>query len=200
MARYKITLTKEHIKRNFDDGGFTFTLGNVKSKNICILTPTVEFFTYDKTSLGEFDFTPIVSDNVYKRADVFQEIPTDTIKEAYFFKVYMYVDNLENNSQLKMNRIMFVNGFSTEYQATNSLLDNVEISFNNSFYALMYYKNGTYLQVLRPYYDKYTSKQITASKCTVLIPHIINEQKEDSESSIGLEYMNMKDQTIEILR
>ena len=43
-------------------------------------------------------------------------------------------------------------------------------------------------------------KSLKRSKCTILAPHLLNEDAIDSSENLSLEYMNMNEQVIEILR
>ncbi|WP_409200626.1 hypothetical protein [Methanobrevibacter sp. DSM 116169] len=96
---------------------------------------------------------------------------------------------------------MLNEGETVPYKKPHDEVGETNVGFINNFYTL-YHFNGLKgnLQIIRPNYDKLTTKNLLKSKCTVLAPHLDNDLEPDYHENIGLEYMNMKDQTIELVR
>ena len=115
-------------------------------------------------------------------------------------EIELIVDNLSSENQLQFNRLMLNEGEYEEYTQPESIIESARISFINTFYANLHTNNQGYLQVIRPNHDSFTTNTLTRSKCTVIAPHIKNECLEDTHENLALEYMNMSDQVIEILR
>lgn len=90
-----------------------------------------------------------------------------------------------------------------EYDATSHVSDKSNvlhtIEFVNNAYCNLYQTNNEdYLQIIRPYKNTITTKEILRDKCTVLAPHLVGEPAIDNPTNLFMEFMNQRDQETNI--
>lgn len=198
--RYRLRIPDEFLTKKFTQTKITFFMGNVKSNNIVIISPLLKLYDRNKEIINTYSVRPICSYQNYEQYSRTFTITEDDLNNTSYYQIHLLLDGLNNETGLKFNNLMLNEGEWQEYIEPSSMMEESPIFFNNNFYALMYDKSDTYLQIIKPNYDSITTKKIPASKETIIAPHIGDECMEDSPANIGLEYMNMSDQSIDVLR
>jgi hypothetical protein len=66
--------------------------------------------------------------------------------------------------------------------------------------GVLYTKDGTYLQVIRPNLNDFSTDKLDGAEYTVLAPHFDDEPDVDGHVAVFLECMNQTEQTIDVLR
>ena len=75
-------------------------------------------------------------------------------------------------------------------------MENIQIGFNNNYYCNLYDSTDTFLQVIRPFHDGFSTKSLGKSQMTVLVPHLPNETIFDDPINLFYEFMYMTEQKI----
>ena len=200
MKRTKIILPKELVERNFTTPILTFSIGNINSREPTIITPQLVTYNLKKEKLNTYTEDAIVVAKTYQSHQTTFTLTEDDLKQVGYLQIELIVDNLSSENQLQFNRLMLNEGKYEEYTQPEAIIESARISFINTFYANLHTNNQGYLQVIRPNHDSFTTNTLTRSKCTVIAPHIKNECLEDTHENLSLEYMNLSDQVLEILR
>lgn len=188
------------IRKNFNNTKMTFSVEHIKADDFLMVKPTILLYTSGKQYLANYSTTWWVVCNEYQKRYFTFNIPRNTLNQAAYYRVRLWVDNLSLHNNLYFNHLQLAEGSVTDYHEPESTLPKTDIKFSNSFYANLYTSEDNYLQVIRPYYNNIDTETIKKSKTTVLAPHLANEDEVDNPASIGLEYMGATDQVIEILR
>ena len=124
-----------------------------------------------------------------------------SIDEVAYYQILLQAEGIHADNPLYFTELMLNQGDYVNYIKPNDEIEESTVYFSNNFYTLFYNPNiKGHLQIIRPNYDKLTTKNLTKSKCTVLAPHLDNELDSDKHENISLEYMNMTDQTIDLVR
>lgn len=199
--KYKITLPKGKLVKNFTSTKLTFTIGKMKSIGICIVKPILKLYNLKKTSVGEYTGKQWVVANNYNEYTQTFTITEDELYDTAYIQIGFDVIGITDEHPLYFNNLMLNEGDYTSYHQPDQSLEETSVYFVNNFFANLYTKNSdSYLEIIRPNYDNFTTKQLNKSKTTILAPHLIDEDVIDSPENLSLEYMNMSDQVIEILR
>lgn len=200
MKRTKIILPNEPLTRKFNTTTVTFSIGNIRSREPTIVTPELVLYNLKKQEIKTYTAEAFVTSKTYQSWHRTFHITDEELQKTGYVQINLIVDNLTSENPIYFNLLMLNEGEYEKYTQSEEIIESIKISFNNAFYANLTYNNEGYLQVIRPNYDSFTTDKLTKSKCTVLAPHIKNECLEDTHENISLEYMNMSDQVIEILR
>ena len=204
---YSIKLPKTDVI--FTDNTLTFAIYNMKSR-----LPSAVYFIlhlYDKQGnemFYQYD-EPVytmnhrwVVDHTYSTYYHTFTIQKRFVDEAVSYMIEIRADNINSENPLYFNKLMFnEKGFEEEHHVPHEEAKNVKIGFNKARYVNLYDDSrDTYLQVIRPMKGNFTTGEITPSGCTVLAPHINSEQSCDNHIDLFLEFINMREQRIDVLR
>lgn len=200
--KHIITLPKEKMVKKFTNQKLTFTVGNLRSLNTCIITPKLKLYNYKDESVYEYyKGQQWVVANNYKEYTYTFFIQNEDIQNTTHMQIELEVIGLTPKHPIYFNNLMLNEGDYTPYHQPDQSLEETSIYFVNNFYVNLYTRNNdSYLEIIRPNFDNFTTKVLKQSKTTILTPHLVNEDKIESSENIALEYMNMSDQVIEILR
>lgn len=201
VTKYTITLPKKELMKNFTNKKLTFSVGKMKSKGVCIVKPVLQLITINKQPLKTLSGVSWVVANNYNSYIQTFNLTDDELQETAYIQLKLEVIGITSTQPIYFTNLMLNEGSYTEYHQPNDTIEEMSIYFINNFFTNVYTKNkDCYLEIIRPNYDSLTTKTLSKSNCTVLAPHLSDEDKIDSPENIGLEYMNMSDQVIEILR
>lgn len=200
-TKYLITLPKKQLTKNFTNTRLTFTVGKMRSLGVCIVKPVLKLYNLKKTSIGEYTGKQwVVANNYYEYTQTYN-ITEDELYDTAYVQIVLEVVGITSEYPIYFNNLMLNEGDYTRYHQPDESLDEMNIYFVNNFFANLYTTNtDSYLEVIRPNYDNFTTQVLKKSKCTILAPHLTNEDSIDSSENLSIEYMNMSDQVIEILR
>lgn len=200
-TKHIITLPKKHIVKNFTNTKLTFTIGKMRSRGVCIVKPILKLYNLNKTQIKEYSGKQWVVANNYKEYTQSYTMTEDELYDTAYVQIVLEVKGITSNYPIYFNNLILNEGDYTSYHQPDESLDEMTVYFVNNFFTNLYRNNSdSYLEVIRPNYDNFTTEVLKKSKCTVLAPHLMNEDSVDSSENLSLEYMNMSDQVIEILR
>lgn len=200
-TKYIITLPKEKLTKKFNTPRLTLTIGKMKSQDICITTPILTLHNLNKKQIKQYKGKQWVTANNYKEYTQTYNITEEELHETAYIQIQLETIGINSETPLYFNNLMLNEGDYTTYHQPDQTLEETSIYFINNFYTNLYTKNtDSYLEIIRPNYDNLTTKTLNKSKVTILAPHLIGEDIIDSPENLSLEYMNMSDQVIEILR
>ena len=191
------------FRKNVTNGLVTFSIGNIKSR-----TPSVAYFILhcydlhgdeilveDKPVYVGQRFVVLPS---YHEYICDMEIDEEIIHDTFNFQIELILIGVTSENPVYFNKVMFEQSPHTEYHKPAEALDIANIRFNNNNYATLYTNEGKALQVIRPYPVDFDTHTITASKTTVLAPHLENEPETDTPDKLMMEYINQTIQYISI--
>lgn len=199
MNRY--TIISKKIKKNFNATKLTLSVENMKAIDFVMVRPFLRIYDSANRTLGTAygDWWSI--GNIKEKCSKTFTITQTNLEKTAWYTIGFIIDGVTHTNRLLFNHIQLCEGESTMYHQPATAIPKTEIKFTSNFYANFYTNDEkTYLQVIRPYYNSMDTKTITKSKVTVLAPHLADEDDVDDPNNIGLEYMNMSEQVIEILR
>ena len=192
------------FQKNFDSEQVVFSIGNIKSRepSVCYMKCHC-YDLYDDEIL--VDSQPVhvgkrfVVTKSYREYVENFEIPFDILDRTFNIRIELIFLGLTSEIPCYFNRVMFEVGEThTEYHKPNDAFDKTDIRFNNNNYAVLYDIHDNGLQVIRPYHDDFNTKELTASKYTILAPHLSDEPKTDTPSNLMQEFINQTEQYIQI--
>lgn len=104
------------------------------------------------------------------------------------------------NNPLSFTGVRLMNGEYDNIHHESSEAEIIHsIEFPNNPYVNLYSSNtNDYLQVIRPYKNFITTKEIKKDRCTVLAPHLAGEDNIDNPSNLIMEFMNQDEQETNI--
>lgn len=200
MQVTKLTFKQTQVRLTKYDK-ITFVIGNIKMRNK-IGIAYFKFYAYDihgsmmQEESSESDKWIITTEYTTKMWSfyILSDMPVDS------YVIELYIGNATSENPVYMNHLMLTNKEYIEYHQPQETKKDVEINFKNNNYVNLYTENEEYLQVIRPYGDKFTTNQLTTSQKTILVPHLPSESEYDNPTNIVYEYMMMNDQSIRIER
>jgi hypothetical protein len=95
---------------------------------------------------------------------------------------------------------MFQEKDYSDYHTVSEQITDAKIGFNKSSYVNLYNGDGSFLQVIRPTRADIHTNKLDACTCTVIAPHLTEEDVFDDPINIFLEFINQSDQRIDVLR
>jgi len=196
---YHILLPLQHIL--FHDNELTFRIENVKSRYTSVLYFKLHCYNSQKEEIYTYtqrDRWIIVTD-YHTRTHTF-ELPQMRLNDIAYTRIELITIGITSENPLYLTELMLKEGEDGDYHIPLEASPELNISFNNSGYVNLYNNDGTFLQVIRPTRDEITTKRLLPSKCTVLAPHFDEESVMDDPINIFLEFINQKEQRIDVLR
>lgn len=199
--RYHLLFRK--FQKNILNGNVVFSIGNIKSKSPSV--GLIKLHCYDMHDdeilvnnnpvyVGE---RFAITSKYHERIEEFT-IDEDILHQTFNFQFELIVNGISSEKPCYFNHVMFEEAPHTEYHKTEEAFDEATVNFDNNNYAELFNIMGGSLQVIRPLQTPFTTKYLTASKITVLAPHIENEPVTDSASKLMMEYINQTEQHIDI--
>lgn len=189
------------LKKNIT-GKTTFYIGNIKTDTgkPVIVQPCLDIFDINKDRILTIEEIPFIVTGKYHSQNIIFSTPVN----GHYFKIILHFYSLTPNitTRLLFNRLLYADGNynNIEYNEPSGHLPEVSVHFINNFYTELH-KDNSYLQVIRPNYDSITTEKLIESKTSIIAPHLkSNENLEDTSEKICLEYINQKEQTIDLLK
>lgn len=195
---FKITFKKKKVE--FTDTTLTFSLGHVKSREVSTLYFNLKLFNFDNTLIHTYTSDRWVISSAYTTKHTTFNIPSEVVNTALYMQIELVGVGISSENPLYFNEVMLNEGEYVGYHSNSEKNESVKIKFNKSSYAILYNRDGKSLQVIRPSHGDIFTDKITASEITVLAPHLENEPLEDDDVNLFFEYMNQREQKIDILR
>lgn len=201
------------FKLNWDTGDYPVTL-YCKDMNNGFNAPKPYSFTLK--SRGNYNVAnPYDEPSSYCLKTLHLKIPDKINEQTEYLQFVFYVTppcetgtDSEGNNYIKNDKVkVYFNDFmvntgttALKYSESNRSFDT--ISFNDTYYALLYPEKGVEkgLEVIRPNRETINTKRILRSSTTVFSPFNNPDIKEDRPGAVCLEYLNFHDQTVKISR
>ena len=222
MIEYSLKLPLQNV--NFDDATLTFSINHLRSRR-----PSVLYFIlhlYDSTCqkvvdehTGEVSYTGEVLNSgnpVYTSPrtvvgtkytpdgnDYVQKIELDEslLSQGVYYLIELVTLGVDSENPLYFSELMLEEGENHDgYHTPSELTPSHRIDLQNNPYANLYTKDGTYLQVIRPNLNDFSTDKLDGAEYTVLAPHFDDEPDVDGHVAVFLECMNQTEQTIDVLR
>lgn len=192
------------IKKNIT-GKTTLFIGNVKTDTgkPVVMQACLEIYDINKELIHTIKDLPFIVTGKYHSHNIIFDTPT---KGHYFTIIFNFVSLLPSDSVTRVlfNRLLYADGNynHVEYNEPSGHLHEQSIHFIDNFYAELHKKDNTYLQVMRPNYDSITTEKLTQSKKSILAPHLAKTSEDlvDTSEKLCLEYINQKEQTVDLLK
>ncbi len=187
-----ISLLIANIKALGSDGTVQIKCRGFDDRGMVPCNEQIQYGIWEETITTSID-----CDNTHDSIRVtFDEIPReveyvdfllilpDTLFEVWFNQIMLY----EGDSII---------GYDKDISKTNAR--NVPVNFNETYYACLYNEDDNYgLAVYRMGKESFTLNKLTSAKETVLVPYMKVARDCDNISNVFMEYLNSKDQTINI--
>lgn len=193
ITRYKITFPMTQIRVNEEQ--LTFSIGKIKSR-----TPSVVFFKfygydYRNNLIEEHTSNEwIITDNYSLKYETWTLTPNPV--EIDHYNIELYTIGIDSENPLYFNRLQLNEGEYKEYHQPNDAITDVKIGFKTTSYANLYDSSETYLQIIRPNHEDFTTNELTKAQVTILAPHLENETSWDNPIALFYEYMYQTEQKI----
>ena len=204
---YHIHFPKKRI--NFTEDTLTLSINHIKSRVTSVLFFKLKLYGSDGL---DDDATPIytytsprwVVDESYRRRTRTFDLPTDINESTYYYKLEFVAIGISSENPLYFAEVMLNEGEDATYHPPNEAIDpktgGVAVGLFNSRYANLYDDTGNFLQVIRPDGTDFSTNLLTACACTVLSPHFAEESDIDNPINVFMEFINQKEQIIDVLR
>lgn len=200
QLEYVLTLPKSPTFI-FDDNEMTFSINQIKSRLTSVMYFKVRFYDMHDTLIHTYTQSDrwVIPTEYTSRSHTFT-IPSNVQDDIVASQVELRFVNIDSENPVYFNELMLNVGEYEEYHSPNYLNKGLSVRLNNNCYANLYGDNGSYLQVIRPYGEDFTTDKITRHKCTVLAPHLAEEDSIDDPSNIVYEFIKQTEQVIEVLK
>jgi hypothetical protein len=152
-------------------------------------------YTSPRTVVGT-KYTPDGNDYVQKI-----ELDESLLSQGVYYLIELVTLGVDSENPLYFSELMLEEGENHDgYHTPFELTPSHRIDLQNNPYANLYTKDGTYLQVIRPNLNDFSTDKLDGAEYTVLAPHFDDEPDVDGHVAVFLECMNQTEQTIDVLR
>lgn len=187
------------MKTEFMNNELTFSIGNIKSRLPSVIYYTLTLYAMDKTTIvEEYRSNRFIVNTEY--TSIVDTFEISYVDEVAYVELSLISIGTSSENPLYFNHIMLNEGEYDGYHSTDEAIKNMNVGFNRSGYVNLYDEKDNFLQVIRPLHDKISLKKFYASECTVLCPHFADEDNVDDPVNLYLEFMNQREQKIDVLR
>ena len=195
---YHLKFPKSDI--NWMGTELTFSINHVKSREMSTLYFTLTLYDVDDKITYIYESDRWLIDSKYRHKECTFIIPQDIMDISADYQITLITVGTTSENPLHFNEVMLQEGEFTDYHSPQETPVSWEVKFNKNSFANLYSSDGVALQVIRPLRDSFFTNKITKSECTVLAPHLYDEPSVDNPNSLFLEFINQKEQRIDILR
>ena len=197
LIKYKLTFPKTQIRVNTNQ--LTFSIGKIKSR-----TPSVVYFKFIGYDLHNTEITNytsprwVITTNYARKFKTFNLTFSTgyTIDDLDTFVIELYAIGIDSENPLWFNHVQLNHGEDTDYHTPNEEKQNITIGFNKTSYVNLYDTTETYLQIIRPNKEAFTTEELSKSQGTIIAPHLPNESEFDNPTALMYEYMYQTEQKI----
>ena len=195
---YLIKLPKTYA--SFLDNSLSFSIEHMKSRMTSTVYFMVDFYNMTGEVIHTHKSTRWVVDSTYSSYHSNFDIPSDVADNSSKFQLTLVACGITSENPLFLTGLMFREGDYDGYHSPSEEITDALVKFNKSSYANLYGVEGSYLQVIRPSKTTMHTNKLDKCSATVLVPHLENESELDDPIAIFLEFINMTDQRIDVLR
>ena len=194
----KIIFDKQKVE--FADDELTFSIGNIKSRTVSTFYFHLRLYNLSDSLIYTYTSDRWVISNSYHTRYVTFNIPSKYVDKVAYMQLELIAVGVSSENPLYFNELMLNEGGYKKYHDNSSKKKSVKIKFNKSSYAILYNEDGNSLQVIRPSQGDIFTSKITASEVTILAPHLEKEIEEDNPINLFFEYINQREQRVDVLR
>lgn len=196
---YKLTFKEAPIQLNEDE--LTFSIGKIKCRTVAVVY--FKFYAYSVRGLQIVEYTSprwVITEQYVQKSSTFTV--SDYLAENYdiedlnTYKIEMYLININSENPLYFNHLQLNEGELKDYHQPNEAITDVSIGFKNNSYVNLYSNDETFLQVIRPRHEAFSTTELSSSQMTILAPHIEHENNFDDPLSLFYEFMYQTEQII----
>ena len=184
----------------FLDNDLSFSINHIRSREPSSLYFVVKFYDMHDTLLHTYTSKRWMIDTIYTTRYRNFSIPSDVADATAKYQITMITEGISSENPLYFVGLMFQEGDYSDYHTVSEQITDAKITFNKSSYANLYNHDGTFLQVIRPSKADMHTDKLDKCACTVLAPHLVEEDIFDDPINIFLEFVNQTDQRIDVLR
>lgn len=199
MTEIEYSLKLPQTEILFNENEVTFSINFIKSRQPSVLYFKLHCFDKNKTKIHTYTSPRWVIDTEYRRRSRTFTIPDNVRDKTVYTQIELRPVGITSENPIYFGELMLNEGDDIGYHIPNENLPRT-VGFVNNTYANLYNGDGNYLQVIRPQRDSFDTNKLTASTCTVLAPHLENESDIDDPVNIFYEFINQREQTIDVLR
>jgi len=185
---------------DFMDNSLSFSIEHMKSRLTSTVYFIVDFYNMSNELIHTYKATRWVVDSTYSSYHTNFDIPSSIADESSKFQLTLVACNITSENPLWLTGLMFREGDYDGYHVPSEETNDALIKLNKSSYANLYNRDGTYLQVIRPSRTIFHANKLDKCASTILVPHIPDESDIDDPVAVFLEFINMTDQRIDVLR
>ncbi|MBP5421666.1 MAG: hypothetical protein J6Y78_04390 [Paludibacteraceae bacterium] len=194
-----------HIKFPKSDALFlndnlSFSIEHIRSRETSTLYFKIDFFDMHNQLLYTYTAPRWIIDTVYSLRYRNFNIPSDVAENSAYYQITLIACGITSENPLWFNNIMFQEGEYDDYHTVDEQITEYPVELNKSSYVNFYNGNGYYLQIIRPSKKSLHTNRLDACQCTVIAPHLDEESVFDDPISVFLEFINMAEQDIDVLR
>ena len=187
-------------KVEFSDDELTLSVGHIKSRTVSAIYFNLKLYNFNEELIHTYTSDRWLISHSYQRRHTTFNIPTDIVDKAVYMQLELVGVGASSENPIYFNELMLNEGEYKKYHDNSKKNKSVRIKFNKSSYANLYNEDGKFLQVIRPTQGDIFTNKITASEITILAPHLEDEEEEDNPINLFFEYINQKEQRIDVLR
>lgn len=195
---YHIKFPKTKV--NWMDTELTFSINHVKSRELTTLYYCFKLYDDEDNVVYNYESDRWIIDSKYRHKEDTFTIPQEVLDISTDYQITLITVGTSSENPLQFNEVMLQEGAFTSYHTPQERAVDWEVKFNKNSFANLYTDDGVSLQVIRPLRDSFFTNKLTKSECTVLAPHLYDEKPIDNPNSVFLEFINQKEQRIDILR
>ena len=189
-----LTFVIEHIRSEVEPVVFYFTFKGYNRRDILI---------YEKKSMLKHVITTNY-DSIVESFSVDKE-NSKVDNEVNFndiatFTIELCFVGMNSINPVYLNHLMLTDEQFIEYHEPDEVIKEVSVGFNKLRYVNLYKNSEDFLQVIRPYGDDFTTRELKPGKQTVLVPHIDGESELDDSINCFYEFMLMNEESINIIK
>jgi len=185
---------------DFLDNSLSFSIEHMKSRMTSTVYFTVDFYDMNSEVIYTYKSTRWVVDSTYSSYHLDFDIPSRIADNCSKFQLTLIACGITSENPLYLTGLMFREGEYDGYHTPSEQINDALIKLNKSSYANLYGSDGSYLQVIRPSRTTFHTNKLDKCSATILAPHLENESDLDDPIAIFLEFINMTDQRIDVLR
>lgn len=201
MDQYHVLF--QRFQKNISNPNVVFSIGNIKSRTASVGYIILHCYDIHDDEIlvngkpvytgGRFVITGKYSEYIEEFT-----IDDDILHNTFYLQFELVLTGITSENPCFFNHIMFEEAPHMEYHKSEEALVNATINFENNNYAVLYNNTNHSLQVIRPLQTGFNTNYLTASKITILAPHLDEEPKTDTPANLMMEYVNQTEQRINV--
>lgn len=184
----------------FMETDLSFSIGHIRSRETSTLYFILKLYDMSDNLLYTYTSERWIITSEYQSKHREFTIPQEYTDRSAKYQITLVAVGITSENPLYFNNLMFQEGEYDGYHQSDEYMADYKISFNKSCYTNLYSESDSYLQVIRPSKAEISTNKLNKCQCTVLAPHLENEIDVDKPVAVFLEFINMTEQRIDVLK